>query len=307
MMPTRRTWIQQILAAAGTPLMAMPARGLEVDRLLARYKSSHWSEEHRLYRVDAALVVLSSPLHWFRGIGHGFLAVGETSDVSKATFLRFGAASSAERAGGFDRAGFIEEASQGDEFASFGFITSGHDSRSNQSGGEYTAMDLSTTGRVCWFRRAGVPVDVKSRFSLDNLIGIIRGALPNSGGPHQMVQLAGPHPTFLHALLRAVQEPVAPFCCTYVYNAKQFDLTVDRREDARMAEVLRDKGLTRNPDIVRRYDGTIRDGAGQSTRRQWSFRFWREDHPEARLPLRIEFQPKEILRLSLELSPMRTA
>jgi hypothetical protein len=65
-----------------------------------------------------------------------------------------------------------------------------------------------------------------------------------------------------------------------------------------MANRLASKGLTHRPDAIRRYDGVIRDAG-----RQWSFRFWREHQTAARLPLRIEFQPKPMLRLSLELAP----
>ena len=56
-----------------------------------------------------------------------------------------------------------------------------------------------------------------------------------------------------------------------------------------------------NTDAIRRYDGSIRESD-----RQWSFRFWREDQTAERLPLRIEFQPKPMLRLSLELAVART-
>ena len=105
-------------------------------------------------------------------------------------------------------------------------------------------------------------------------------------------------------MLRAVSEPASRFCCTYVYNAKQFDLNVERHEDSRMASLLQSKGLTGQPAAIRRYEGIIRDGGGQSTGRQWSFRFWREDSTPNRLPLRIEFQPRPILRLCLEPSPV---
>ena len=295
--------MEQLWAVAGAPLLATPGRRLEVDRLLDRVRSAHWTQEQRLYRVDAARTVLTSPLHWFRDIGHGFLVLEEANNAS---VLRFGATSSPEKAHGFDRTGFIEEASVDQEYAGFGFITAGHDSHTGSADPGFTAMDLYARGQQCWFKRAGVPADGQSRLQLDRLIGLIRGAFPQSGGMHQQVQLGGPHPTFLHAVLKAVKGPADRFHCTYVYNAKQFDLSVERHEDPRMASALCSRGLTKLADTIRRYEGFIKDGAGQSTNRQWNFRFWREEGTATRLPLRIEFQPKPILRLSLELTPLRT-
>ena len=66
-----------------------------------------------------------------------------------------------------------------------------------------------------------------------------------------------------------------------------------------MAAILWEKRLSSHPESIRRYEGSIEDGQGQTTNRQWTFRFWREDCTANRLPLRIEFQPKTILRLSL--------
>ena len=296
--------MEQLWAVAGAPLLATHGRGLEVDRLLDRVGSAHWTQEHRLYRVDAALTVLTSPLHWFRDIGHVFLVLEEAID---SNVLRFGATSIPETAHGFDRTGFIEEVSADQQYASFGFITAGHDSHSGVADTGFTAMDLYACGQQCWYKRIGVPAaDGQSRLQLDRLIGLIRGAFPASGGIHQQVRLAGPHPTFLHALLKAVNGPADRFHCTYVYNAKQFDLSVERHEDPRMAAALCAKGLAKRTDAIRRYEGFINDGAGQSTNRQWNFRFWREDGTATRLPLRIEFQPKPMLRLSLELTPQRT-
>lgn len=288
------------MAAVG--LAAAPVRRLEIDNLLERFGSSRWTVEHRLYRVDAALTVLSSPLHWFRDIGAGFLSVSETTD-RRASVLRFGASSSPEKAKGFDRLGFIEEAAAGGEFASFGFITSGHEAHSAttaQAG--YTAMDLYARGAQCWFRRAGVAAVQQSRRDLNGLIGTIRGRLPQSDVSPQLVQLAGPHPTFLHALRNAVNGQTPRFQCTYVYNAKQFDLTIVRQRDPHTAAQLASRGLTHRPETIERYDGEIRDGAGQTTNRQWTFHFWLEQGTGARLPLRIEFQAKSLLRLGLELA-----
>ncbi|HEY3740993.1 MAG TPA: hypothetical protein VGL53_14170, partial [Bryobacteraceae bacterium] len=274
MMPTRRMWMRQVGAVAAAAntciarLFGAPARTLEVDRLLDRYRNARWEQERTQYRVDAALMMFTSPVHSFGGIGHGFLALGETAG---ATYVRFGAASSPENAHGFDRAGFIEEASAADEFASFGFITAGHNSESGSiAGGGFTAMDQYLKHRECWFRGAGVPVALADRLHLDKLIGFIRGALPETGGVHRQVELNGAYPSFLHAVLRAVSAKDTRFHCVYVYNAKQFDLSVERHEDSRMAALLEDKGLTRRRDAIRRYEGTIRDQPGQSSGRQWS-------------------------------------
>lgn len=84
---------------AGMPLFAHPGRGLEFDRILDKLRSEPWTREHRLYRIDASLTVLTSPVQWFRGIGHGFHAVEETA---AASVVRFGATSSPDKAHGFD-------------------------------------------------------------------------------------------------------------------------------------------------------------------------------------------------------------
>src|SRR5260221_10521753 len=123
MILSRRTWIQHLLAVAAAPLIAAPSRRLEVDRLLDRVPPAKWTQEYRRYRVDAALMAFTSPLHWFRDIGHGFLTLEETPGAS---IMRFGGTSTPEKAHGFDRTGFIEEASVDHDHASFGFITAGH-------------------------------------------------------------------------------------------------------------------------------------------------------------------------------------
>ena len=304
-MTSRRTWIKHLGAMAAAPLLATPGRRLEVDRILDRVRSAHWTREQRQYRVDAALTVLTSPVHWFRDIGYGFLALEEASGPLPASILRFGAASRTENARGFDRTGFIEEVSVHPDYASFGFITAGHESRSGAGAG-FTAMDLLARGEQCWFRRAGISADGPPRQRLEPLISAIRGAFPDQGGIKEQVRLEGALPTFLQAVRQAVTGSANQFHCTYVHNAKQFDLAVVRKQDAQVAALLTSKGLTKRPEAVRRYDGCIRDGAGQTTNRQWSFRFWREEGSSIRLPLRVEFQPKPILKLSLELTSLRT-
>lgn len=152
------------------------------------------------------------------------------------------------------------------------------------------------------FRRVGVLSDGQAKVPLDRLIGNIRGSFPGAGGVNQQVRLGGGLPTFLHAVRQAVNTQGDEFSCNYVHNAKQFNLSLFRTEDPRMAAALGDRRVTKRPDAIRRYEGTIKDGAGQTPARQWSFRFWREDGTATRLPLRIEFQPKPMLRLSLELA-----
>jgi hypothetical protein len=295
---TRREWVQAACGAAWLPWSAgagaAPSSDLQVDQLLRRYPAAGSRIETRSYRVDAALTVLSSPLHWFRGIGHGFLTLGETAraeDGSKALFMRFGAATNVEKAHGFDRLGFIEEAvaEHSREFANFGFITAGHESNRAAAGAAFTAMDLYASGARCWFRRAGVP-GVGGHTLDERLIGHVRGRLPLSGVEPVTVPFAEPRATFLYSLLQAIESPADRFRCTYVYNAKQFDFDIIRR--------------TENPRSTFRYDGAICDGPGQSAelglgaRRQWSFSFWTDSR--SKLPRRIVFQPKAMLRLSLE-------
>ena len=238
---TRRTWAKSAGGAVLWPwasAIASPSTGLHLDKLLGRYPSpSGWQSETRMYRVDAAVTVLSSPLHWFRGIGHGFLTLGQTAaarDGSTAIFMRFGAASNLDRAHGFDRLGFIEEAAveQTGEFANFGFITAGHESSRTTLGSAFTAMDLFANGEECWFRRAGVAGPPLHQLD-EQLICHVRNRLPLSGAASTKVALPAARPTFLYALLQAIQSPKDRFCCTYVYNAKQFDVNIRRTENPR--------------------------------------------------------------------------
>lgn len=90
-MSLRRTWIKHLWAAAGaSDLLATPGRRLEVDRILDRLCLATWTPEQHLYRVDAAVTVLTFPLHWFRDTGNGFLTLEKRAG---APVLRFGATS----------------------------------------------------------------------------------------------------------------------------------------------------------------------------------------------------------------------
>ena len=163
-MSSRRTWIGKLTTVVGAPLLATTGRRFEVDRLLDRVRLARWIQENGLYLVDAALTVLTSPLHWFPGIGHGFLALEEAAN---ATALPFGATSNPEKAHGFDRTGFIEDPSVDQEYASFGFITAGHDSHSGVAGTvslRWTSMPMvsSVGSSASEFRPTGSPAYIST-------------------------------------------------------------------------------------------------------------------------------------------------
>lgn len=310
--PRRRDVVQALLSALPLShiLSGAPATGtpLQFDRLIQPLLALSWTGLRRYYRVDATLTVLGSSMHTFRGVGSGLLAFHQASTpAGRATSLRFAALSNPETAKGMERLGFIEEvaierANQPVEYGSFGFITSLHDQRGSSPKGQYTAMDLHAKGATCRFRRSGVAAGSVRDFGA--LVDHVRGRLPQSGARLEEFDLDGPQPSFLHAVLYAIDGRNRGSDTSYVHNGHQFTLRLDKTADTKAAESFAAKGLIRKGVTIARHDGTIRragsSSSAEASGKTWKFTFWSVDGGSRALPLRIEFQPRSLLRLSLE-------
>jgi len=105
--------------------------------------------------------------------------------------------------------------------------------------------------------------------------------------------------TFLHAVVLAIEARTRHFDCPFVYNARQYHLFAEKAHDEHAARLLAAKGLTTRPENVVRIQGQV----CEQNRSSSSFRLWIEEGAEPPLPLRIEFQPRPYLRVSLEYDP----
>jgi hypothetical protein len=197
----------------------------------------------------------------------------------------------------------VERGSAPIEAAYFGFITSpegesfeeakqrlaaGHHSGSSR----YTAMEgLHLPGEV---KTSLASFLVPDRVSLDRseLLRQIRSNFCQTGLAkrelHMNVDAHGSAPcTFLYAVLSAARARAARFDCSYVYAGRQYNLRTDKNLVAHTKNVVCMVGQARE----------------QGKRSGTSFKLWFENGAEPGLPLKIEYQPRPYLRITLEHDP----
>jgi hypothetical protein len=106
--------------------------------------------------------------------------------------------------------------------------------------------------------------------------------------------------TLLHRVSQAIKTQPAKVDCNYVYNGKQFRLTMEQSAVGRTPYALRDKALTSRPQAVTLYRGIIHHPiTGKNT----NFKLWVEKDGASILPLRIELQARSFLSLVFEYDP----
>jgi hypothetical protein len=105
-------------------------------------------------------------------------------------------------------------------------------------------------------------------------------------------------PTFLYAVLAALQSDQTHWQSTYIHNARKYRIEWERAPDPHVGAALVASQLTFHPDAVIRVTGRT---SCPSTHHVSTFRMWLDNR--SHLPLRIEFQPRSYLRISLEHEP----
>jgi len=302
------------LARAATPPL------LAVDRLAEGIPESSASRHSSSYRADAVILLLSLPVYRRSDVGTGFASFAEVARArARCYFLRFSGASRPERAAGLDRMGSIHEAAieQGaalSEAAYFGVLTSSPEETLEQGRhslgtrpdrwNEYTAIDGHsrcgfTRSAVAHFRlpASGAP----SARIIEEARANFQASPPAWRESKWTDERAGqPPPTFLYALMRALQDPQQTTDSWYVYGERSYSLRMQKQQDRQQGLHFAERGLTLRPERIIQVRGRIRE---EGSARQTAFRLWIEDGSANVLPLRIEFQPRSYLRLSFEVDP----
>ena len=288
---------------------------LQVDRLLRVETLRQTQTLQRHYRADATIYLFSVPILRRSNVGSGTVALGEAREANRRrTSLRFAAGSLPERARGLNRLGYlhevvIEEDDELREAAYFGFITaSPEDSLTDAkkalgSTGKgdlpYTIIDASVTANKSRSSVAHLLFPPKYNWSdIGTLVGAARQHAHSADAAWRESNWPDGAQSFLYVLANAMRAGDGKSVSQYVYGEKRYQLTVEKSKDTVQGRYFQQAGLTKSADSIRLCKGEILNrSSGQKT----PFQVWVEDGAaDARMPLRIEFQPKSYLRLSFE-------
>jgi hypothetical protein len=305
------------LAACGFPPDAAPSEPpdveptLEVDRLWERGSPEKITE--RAYRVDATVLLLSVPIVRRNGVGDARAALRQSPGTGangsgNRLALEFAAASDPVRAHGLDRMGWIREVVLERDGAAqragvLGIMSDSPEQtaeeartalRSEPSVERLVAIDSSlssggeprTRSRVIrfqaprgnWTGGEGLPDLARQSFQ----------SSPPSWKEARWPGEAVPF-TFLYALKRSL-EPGGPHSTEYIWNQNRYAMRIQREADANAS-----REFSAPVDRVR---GEL-ENLTQNLR-PLRFQIWIVRESPVPMPLRIEFQPRSFLRLTLE-------
>jgi hypothetical protein len=258
------------------------------------------------YRADAVVLLLGIPIYKRTGVGSGQVSVEETVEGPEARrTIFFAAGSDADRAVGLSRLGWMREVIRGTESATaeteyFGVLTSSPEASLD---GARRTVAAPSGGRSLFAAVNGRHTPGRSRSALAHfdfpsaapwsdrgLIERAQSAFAASAvwretswpmSPDQ------PPPTFLVQLERLLKQR-AKSAGIYVYNEQEYLLELAApQQGGPPSHLLAVKGGIRN----------------QRTGNRTAFRVWLENTPDSVVPVRIEFQPRSLLRLTFEALP----
>jgi hypothetical protein len=285
------------------------ADALEIDRLWDRNSPEETAE--RSYRVDATILLFSVPMLRRAGVGDARVAHHRLSSSNGANrfALEFAAASDPKRAHGLDRMGWIREVVVEADGAVrragvLGIMSDSPEETaeeartalSNDPNAEkLVAIDSSHSGggegrtrsRVIRFRAP------RGKWNGgENLPDLARTSFRSCSvawKEAEWPQAETAPATFLYALKRALERGGAG-AAEYVWNQSRYAMRIQREPDTSAG---REFGTP-----VDRVRGELQNIT--QNLRPLRFQIWVAHDPVLPLPLRIEFQPRSFLRLTLE-------
>jgi hypothetical protein len=251
----------------------------------------------RVYRADAAILLLGVPIYRREGVGGGRASIEIGEGASRTLF--FAAGSDPKRAQGLSRLGWMREVVVGpaaapSEISYFGILTSSpeeslaHARRSAGEAGSGHSVFNAVNGR----NTAGRSRSATARFEFPasaswSDTGLIREAQSAFAGKVDWRETWWPKspeqapPTFLSQLASLLAQPTRRRSGRYVYNEQEYLLELESQEGSREADrLLPVRGVIRN----------------LRTKETTRFRVWLEDGSV--LPVRIEFHPRSFLKLT---------
>jgi hypothetical protein len=280
------------------------ASPLLVDRLVAESEFALPNPVVRTYRADVVVTLLGLPVFARKGVGGASAEVQEVTDGKRGLIaLRFAGGADPRRTHGFKYDGSLEEVILEDgptvpQAAYFGFATSSTNESYDQarqrilarrkSPDSFVAAEgLHVAGRArC--EKSSVSLPGESVEDVSELNQRIRACFRDADRAATELPTPGGNAatTFLYSVLTALRSGEIRSQLDYVHNAKAYRLEWERAADHHHG------GLTR-------FTGHILELA---TRQTSTFRLWLDDL-QSPLPVRIEFQPRSYLRISLESEP----
>ncbi len=261
----------------------------------------------RTYRIDAVILFLGLTVYRRSGVGGGQASLEETGegDALRRT-LFFAGGSDPKRAHGLNRLGWIREVVAGaptapSEATYFGVLTSSPEESLEHA---RKSVEATPSGLSIFSAASGRNTAAHSRSAVthfEHAAGAIwsdRGLInhaqstfhanvdwretswpdsPNHMWPNQVP------PTFLLQLATLLKQRARRAVGRYVYNEQEFLLELNAAASRDREGLLPVRGKIRN----------LRTG------KENLFRVWLEDAPDSVVPVRIEYQARSFLRLTL--------
>jgi hypothetical protein len=287
---TRRKWLTLCLGCAG------PALAQQAGSLRATEAQNANDDSLRHYRVDAQVLLCGFPILHRQGVGGGHARwVEEPGGVRE---LEFAGYSLPDRAAGLSRMGFFRERTSKSVAKYFGVMTASPEESAVEARKALQSKSREATYAAIEGRISPQQVETKlthftgpARVSDDQMNELETSAMRALGTaerlPVEFDQRSITPPPFLTALVNGLRQ--GSINTRYTYRGQLFRLVLNSVPDRKVSAEFRRE--------VSRVNGVIqRQPAGEPIH----FRIWVESNATKPMPLRIDWQPKGYLRLTLE-------
>jgi len=297
---TRRDLLRLALPAllsARAATASATIRSLDVDRIANQTAAGTPTIRVRRYKVRAVVTLFSIPLISQDGVGAACLTAEDlVAGSSRTTAIQFACGSWPERINGFNRFGMtqevvLEEDGAVAESAYLCFMTSSPEATSDQAWRAFAdptrTMKLSVArgvARRTHYQWALEHTPAPAGSTWQDSPQLMETLRHESPGPPEFAAsetAERAYPTFLHAVRGAMAGGRPTAQCTFMHNAKLFDLR---------STISPAGGMTL-------LTGHITERGSRSPS---EFRVWFAPSDPASLPARIEFRPRPFLRLVFE-------
>ncbi len=269
------------------------------------------------YRVDATVLLLSIPVFRRSAVGAARVAVREIPEhAGRRMAIEFAAGSDPARAHGLDRSGWIREVTvehSGEPVmaATFGLMSDSPEQsveqarmafRETKGEPHFVAIDGaaasgSTRSRTLHLQLPQAPSEGDSLGAIRHGFQTSRPAWKQSAWETSGSEAPMP---FLYALLRALEQPGRTTETRYVFNDNEYKLHIESSPDPERGHQFAAALLTDSPERVYRVRGRIENQTKRTHPVQ--LQLWIDASGPLPCPLRVEFEPRSFLRLTLERS-----
>jgi len=270
-----------------------------LDDVSGLHPIGHATYQFRRYRVSATVVFVSIPLFSKTNVG-GACAIVEQSVSAEGTVtgLQFGAGSWPDQLKGFNRFGMTEEVVRENhsgivESAYLSFMTSAREKNFSEARDAYLASPNTLLLTVAHGKSTASACTAEIEHHQEpatyawskcpDLIDRLRRELPFTNATVSTEHPGRALPTFLFSVRRAILAGPGNTTALYAHNAKVYRLRTESRLDARSGQL-----------VVNGHTSL------QGDRSESEFRLWVAPKDDSALPSRIEFRPKNFLKLTLE-------